>query len=135
MLVFFGGCATRATLEGQKTREIDKSWKNSCTFIGNSETSSIAKFGGQANYETVRNNIKNETAENGGNSYVVNSIIETSAMHYFATFEMYKCPENRYNLPSEYEALLRLKGLLKENVISQDEYDTELKKIKEAYSK
>jgi hypothetical protein len=133
ILVIFNGCATKVTPEGKKTRQIDVSWKNSCIYIGSSETSSAVKFGAQGNYETVRNNIKNETAASGGNAYIVNDFINDGMGHFSATFEMYNCPETKYHVPKKYDALERLKKLLDEGVITQKEYNQEKAKLLNSY--
>ncbi len=129
--ILLNGCATILTSEGQKTREINKSWENSCIYIGSGETSSAAKFGAEANYVTVRNNIRNITAASGGNAYMVNDFTHDGRGHYAATFEMYKCTETKYLLPKKYEALEKIKQLLDKGVITQEEYDIEKKQILE----
>jgi hypothetical protein len=128
------GCATKITPEGRKTREIDKSWKNSCTYIVDGETSSAIKFGGKGNYVTVRNNIRNITAAKGGNAYMINDFTNDGMGHYEATFEIYNCPETKYQLPKKYEALEKLKELQDKGVITKEEYESEKKIILDSYN-
>lgn len=127
------GCATPTSPEGMHTREIDKSWENSCEFLGSSETSSAVKFGANANRETVINNIKNLTAEKGGNAYVVNDLDDDGLGHYSAKFEIFRCPETKYVLPNKYEALEKIKDLLDKGVLTQEEYEQEKEKILSSY--
>ena len=89
--VLFTGCATKMTSAGKKVREIPIEMKNTCQFIGNEETSSATKFGSNGNKMTVLNNIRNITAENGGNSYVLNQYGSDGMGHWNGSFEMYKC--------------------------------------------
>jgi len=134
ILVFsLSSCATKVTTEGSQTREINKSWKNSCTFIGTDQTFSTFKLGATGNYITVRNNIKNVTAERGGNSYVVNDFSDDGLGHYKATFEIYDCPESKYEVPKKYEALEKLKELLDKGVITEEEYQHEKIKLLESH--
>ena len=133
IIVLLSGCATKATPEGKKTRQIDMSWKNSCVYIGSSQTSSAIKFGAQGNHETVRNNMKNETAENGGNAYMVNDFISDGMGYFSASFEMYKCPETKYHVPKKYDALEKLKKLYDKDVITEKEYKAEKFKLLNQY--
>jgi|GEM_PF-3438063 len=135
LVSILSGCATPLSQEAKNTRQIDISSKNSCIFIGSGEASSSIKFGAEANRETVKNNIRNETAANGANSYFTNELVSDGQGHYSATFEMYKCPDIKYSLPTKYASLEKLKKLLAEGVISQKEYDSEVAKIGEANSK
>jgi hypothetical protein len=131
LILGFSGCATKVSPEGSKTRQIDASWKNSCTYIGSSETSSAMKFGARGNYETVRNNIRNITAKNGGNAYMTNDFLNDGMGHFSASFEMYKCPiaKEEYTVPKKYEALEKLKALQDKGIITQEEYDIEKTKL------
>jgi hypothetical protein len=133
LILLINGCATKVTPEGRKTRQIDMSWKNSCVYIGSSQTSSALKFGAQGNYETVRNNMKNETASSGGNSYMVNDFKNDGMGHFYASFEIYKCPEIKYHVPKKYDALEKLKKLFDKGVITQKEYDIEKTKLLNNY--
>ncbi len=123
------GCADKVNNAGKKTRQIDISWKNTCIFIANDEFYSAMKFGAQGNYDNVLNNIKNETARRGGNSYIINSFVNDGGGHYTARFEMFKCPETKYHVPKKYEALEKLKDLQDKGVITQEEYDIEKAKV------
>ena len=127
--ILFTACATKTTQEGMKTREIDISWKNSCIFIENAQTSSAIKLGANNNRLTVLNNIKNKTAEKGGNSYVINDFSSDGMGHFSGTFEIYKCPITKYNLPTKYKNLEKLKELLDKAIITKKEYDNEKKMI------
>jgi hypothetical protein len=65
-------CATKVTIQGNETRQIDESWKKTYKHLGNEKTYSTFKLGSKGNYLNVQNNIKNITAEKGGNAYFVN---------------------------------------------------------------
>ena len=123
------GCATQLTTNGQGVREIQKEWKNSCEYIGSSQTSSAFKFGAKGNHDTVLNNMRNITAENGGNAYLVNSFYDDGLGHFTSTFEMHNCPESLNRLSNKYDSLERIKDLLGKGVITQEEYEIEKKQI------
>ena len=133
MIILLCSCATEVTKAGRETREIDKSLVNSCIFISDGSTSSVFKFGSKGNYETVRNNIRNITAERGGNAYTVNDFIETGPGHFHSTFEIYKCPETKYQLSNKYRSLGELKSLKGKGIITQKEYEIEKTKLLNAY--
>lgn len=133
--ILLTACATKASIEGSKTKQINEELKNNCIFIESNQVSSSVKFGPMANKETVENEIKNQTALNGGNAYYINSFIETSFGHYSSSFEVYKCPETKYTMSKQYHALKELKRLFEEGILSKDEYDKEKFNIINSYQK
>ncbi len=90
-IMLFTGCAEKMTTAGKQVREISSEMKSKCIFIGNEETSSATKFGSNGNKVTVLNNIRNITANNGGNSYVLKQYDSDGFGHWVGSFEMYKC--------------------------------------------
>ena len=127
--LLLSGCAGKVSPAGKKTRQIDISWKNSCIYIGSEETSSSMKFGAKGNYDQVRNNIKNITAEMGGNSYMVNDLLNDGMGHYSANFEIYNCKETKYHVPTKYKALERLKELHVKGILTDEEFSSEKAKL------
>ena len=95
VFMFLTSCATKVTTQGNKVREIDISWKNSCKYLSNDQTSSTFKVGATANYLSVQNNIRNQTADKGGNSYFLNDFSSDGMGHYRAMFEIYNCPNEK----------------------------------------
>ncbi len=140
--LLISGCASKLTSAGSKTRQIERSWMNQCKYIGSSHTSSSFKFGGDANYQSVKVDIRNITGANGGNAYVVNDFTSDGSGHYQSSFEMYKCPNNRAlliqnvdskpaksNTSNRYDDLERVKSLYDKGVINEEEYKIEKSKI------
>lgn len=130
-ILIFTGCASKLTTDGSKTRQIDISFKNSCVYIGSDEISSYIKFGDEGNRLEVQHGIRNITAKNGANSYVINDFRSDGIGHYSASFEMYKCriAKEEYKVPKKYEALEKLKELKEKGIINEKEYDIEKAKL------
>lgn len=129
----FTGCATKISPKGLKTKEINAELKDTCLFIQNKQVSSSIKFGPMANKETVENEIKNITAESGGNAYFINNFVETSFGHYSSSFEIYSCSENKYVVSKQYKPLRELKKLFDEGIISKEEYKREKDIVLKSY--
>ena len=140
--ILISGCANKLTTAGSKTRQIDRSWMNQCKFLGSSHTSSSFKLGGDANYQTVKVDMRNITGARGGNAYVVNDFTSDGSGHYQSSFEMYKCPDNRAlmiqnvdskpekkNSTNKYEDLEKVKSLYDKGIITEEEYKTEKTKM------
>ena len=129
--IIFNGCATKLTTEGNKTRQIEASSKNSCVYLGSDEVEGMFKFGDSGNRLTVLNEMRNITALKGGNAYMTNDFRSDGMGHYSASFEIFKCPvaKEEYMLPKKYLELEKLKELLNKGIITQQEYEIEKNKL------
>ena len=78
------GCATKLTVEGSKVLQLEKA-NSTCVSLGKIEEKDILT----GKFESVKNRIRNRTAEIGGNAFVIEYVIPNQQVPIIAT--AYKC--------------------------------------------
>lgn len=151
-LLFVGiqGCATEVIPEATKAIRLGSTAEaTGCKFISNRQISSCVGIGVNAQYRNIKNMMINDVYSKGSNAYIVNELSSGIGRCGSADYDIYTCPAG-YKLEKYTrtigvvkmqnvtpktvpQKLTELKKMLKDGLITNQEYKTKRKKILDKY--